>query len=67
MKRERWSFALAVTGELHVWPHSMPAASNLVTVGVLRDGDMLRIAPADVDALRRLLDSDGYVGRAERT
>lgn len=65
MVSERWSFAVAITGELHVWPHKMPAADNVITVAVERDGDMLRITPADVAALRRVL--DGYVGPAKRT
>jgi hypothetical protein len=51
-----WTFAISATGELHVWQGiEMPAAVNVVHVSVSLDGDLARIAPADLSALRQLI------------
>ena len=51
-----WTFAISATGELHIWPNiEMPSASNVVRVPVRLDGDIVRIADADLPALRHLI------------
>ncbi len=51
-----WTFAISATGELHVWRGiEMPTASNVIRVPVRIDGDLVRIAPADLSAIRQLI------------
>lgn len=51
----KWSFALTETGDLHIIPHEMPAASNLVVVDLIERDGMHVIKAADAAALRELL------------
>lgn len=56
---EIWSFGVAEDGELHVWRGTeMPDAGNVVRVPVVRDGDFVRIAAADLPALRQLIGTE---------
>lgn len=56
MAADFWTFAVGATGELHIWRDvEMPAAVNVVRVPVRLDGDLVRIAPADLSALRLLM------------
>ena len=59
MTENFWTFAVDVTGELHIWRDvEMPAAVNVVRVPVRVDGDLVRIAPADLSALRQLIGTE---------
>lgn len=59
MTENFWTFAISANGELHIWRDvEMPAASNLVRVPVRVDGDLARIAPADLAALRQLIGTE---------
>jgi hypothetical protein len=56
MANDFWTFAISVTGELHIWPDvEMPSASNLARLPIRIDGDLVRIAAADLPALRQLI------------
>lgn len=56
MANDFWTFAIAESGELHVWQGiEMPTASNVVRVPVRIDGDLVRVAAADLSALRQLV------------
>ena len=59
MADDFWTFAISATGELHVWRDvEMPPAVNVVRVPVRRDGDLERIAAADLPALRQLISEE---------
>jgi hypothetical protein len=51
----KWSFALTGDGDLHILPHEMPAAENLVVVDLIERDGMHVIKAADAAALRELL------------
>ena len=53
----RWSFAVIDTGDLHILPHAMPEAENLVVVEIEERAGVHVIRAADADELRRLLSS----------
>lgn len=54
-----WTFAISVTGELHIWQDiEVPPASNVIRVPVRFDGELVRIAPDDLSALRQLIGVD---------
>jgi hypothetical protein len=56
MTENFWTFAIDINGDLHVWQDTeMPAAVNVVRVPVRLDGDLVRIAPADLAAIRHLV------------
>lgn len=56
MTESFWTFAISADGELHVWHGiEMPPAINVVRVPVRVDGDLVRIAPGDLAALRQLI------------
>lgn len=59
MNENFWTFAVDVNGELHVWRGiEMPTAVNVVRMPVHLDGDLVRIAPADLFALRQLIGAE---------
>ena len=51
----RWSFALLGDGTLHVIPHDMPPAANLVTVDLTEKHGVYVIDAGQAEALRQLL------------
>lgn len=52
----KWSFAVApLTGDLHIIPHEMPEAENLVVVEIEERHGVHVIRAADAAALRALL------------
>ena len=59
MTESFWTFAVDVNGELHIWQDiEVPLASNVIRVPVRVDGDLVRIAPADLAALRQLIGTE---------
>ena len=54
----KWSFAIEpINGDLHILPHEMPEADNLVVVEISERFGVHVIRAADAVALRRLLAS----------
>lgn len=51
----KWSFALTGDGDLHILPHAMPPAENLVVVDIEQRAGIHVIRAADAVALRELL------------
>lgn len=59
MTENFWTFAVDINGELHIWRDvEMPPAGNVIRVPVRVDGDLVRIAPADLAALRQLIGTE---------
>lgn len=51
----KWSFAILENGDLHIVPHAMPDAENLVVVDIEQRDGMHVIRAADAVPLRELL------------
>lgn len=63
----KWSFALTGDGDLHIVPHEMPPADNLVVVSIEERHGVHVIRAADAVELRRLLASPEIVRVVQHT